>query len=68
MHHGVQWLENKCEWSQPDPKILFEAHRISDLTGAYGCAVGDLDQDGDPDIVACAMTWTNEKQQLACLV
>ncbi len=43
--HGVQWLENKGE-------LKFEYHRLTDLTGAYTARAGDLDLDGDQDILA----------------
>ena len=43
-YHGVQWLENRGG-------LKFDYHEITRLYGAYGSAVGDLDSDGDPDIV-----------------
>jgi hypothetical protein len=44
-YHGVQWLENRGAFP-------FVHHRLADLYGA-GCAVaGDLDADGDQDVVA----------------
>lgn len=42
--HGVQWLENKG-------RLEFAYHRLTELTGAYTARAGDLDLDGDQDIV-----------------
>ncbi len=46
-YHGVQWLENRGAFP-------FVEHRLADLAGAYKAVAGDLDQDGDLDIVAGA--------------
>ncbi len=46
--HGVQWLENQGQ-------LKFAFHRLTDLTGAYVASAGDLDLDGDLDIVA--LSW-----------
>jgi len=42
--HGVQWLEN-------DGSLQFTYHRIADMVGACSPKVGDIDGDGDQDII-----------------
>lgn len=44
-YHGVQWLENKGA-------LKFEYHDVGRFYGAATAAAGDLDADGDVDIVA----------------
>ena len=51
--HGVHWIENLGN-------LEFRHHSISKLPGAMGVAAADFDQDGDQDIVACAMTWNRD--------
>ncbi|MHB8898645.1 MAG: FG-GAP repeat domain-containing protein [Thermoguttaceae bacterium] len=45
--HGVEWLENVGG-------LKFEYHRLADLPGAYRALAGDVDLDGDMDVVAVA--------------
>ncbi len=52
--HGVQWLENRG-------KMEFTYHRLTDLVGAYKALPGDIDRDGDLDIIAVA--WLPENVQ-----
>jgi len=45
--HGVQWLENLGQ-------LEFAYHRLTDLPGAYRALAGDIDLDGDLDVIAVA--------------
>ena len=55
-YHGCLWFENKGNWE-------FEMQRISNLGGTYAADVGDLDGDGDLDVVLVSMTndWYDPK-------
>jgi hypothetical protein len=45
--HGLQWLENRG-----GREVAY--HRIGDFPGCYSPASGDLDGDGDDDLVVCS--------------
>lgn len=49
-YHGVQWLENKGQ-------LRFEFHDIGRFYGTATAVAGDLDRDGDLDVVAGS--WVN---------
>jgi hypothetical protein len=45
--HGVQWFENLGG-------LQFADHRLTDMPGAYRALAGDVDLDGDLDVLAVA--------------
>ena len=55
-YHGCYWFENKGDWQ-------FTQHRIATLGRTYAADVGDLDGDGDTDVVLVSMSndWNDEK-------
>jgi len=48
-YHGCIWLENLGQWK-------FQHRRIGTFGGAYAAAPGDLDADGDLDVVLVSMS------------
>ena len=48
-YHGIQWLENRG-------KLRFDPHPLASLPGAHRAVAGDVDGDGDQDVVASAFT------------
>lgn len=46
-HHGVRWLENQGDFP-------FKVHELTLLPGATSAKAGDVDGDGDLDVVASA--------------
>ncbi|MDX2367773.1 MAG: VCBS repeat-containing protein [Colwellia sp.] len=52
-YHGVQWLENKGN-------LNFQYHDIGRFYGAATAVAGDMDNDGDLDVVAGS--WNNDWQ------
>ena len=53
--HGVQWFENLGG-------LQFAYHRLTDMPGAYCARAGDIDLDGDLDIVVGAWIFSYVKQ------
>lgn len=57
--HGVQWLENRGD-------LRFAYHRLTDMPGAYRALAGDIDVDGDLDIIAVA--WLTPTVKPSCVM
>lgn len=57
-YHGVQWLENTGQ-------LNFVFHEIGRFYGAAAAAAGDMDRDGDVDVVASSWInfWTDDRRQ-----
>ncbi len=53
-YHGCFWLENTGNWT-------FSTQRIASFGGTYAASPGDLDGDGDQDVVLVSMS--NEWEQ-----
>lgn len=47
-YHGCLWFENQGDWN-------FVERRIAEFGGTYAAATGDLDADGDIDVVLVSM-------------
>lgn len=60
-YHGCIWFENKGDWE-------FEPHRIANFGGAYAAAAGDIDGDGDRDVVLVSMVNDWQKSGNPCIV
>ena len=57
-YHGIRWLERVSGPSDesPDPSLDFHfvEHLLAEMPGVQHVGVGDLDSDGDPDLIGAA--------------
>ena len=60
-HHGCLWLENQGGWK-------FVPKRIATFGGAYAADAGDLDGDGDLDVVLVSMVHDWQRPDNASLI
>lgn len=60
-YHGCFWLENRGDWN-------FVSQRIATFNGTYAASAGDMDADGDTDVVLVSMFNAFEEKGTASIV